>query len=85
MLHVVVCVNFSLYLAVAWWEHRSWFQLSPAPFLAAPEQNNSNPSIDMGGNEGGGGDKWSFFGTRSVVQKSPTDPGSETSTGIYTH
>uniref|UniRef100_A0A3B3W056 Putative monooxygenase p33MONOX n=2 Tax=Poecilia TaxID=8080 RepID=A0A3B3W056_9TELE len=37
----------------------------------------------MGGNEGGGGgglDKWNFFGTRSVVHKSPTDPGSETST-----
>uniref|UniRef100_A0A3Q3JM24 Putative monooxygenase p33MONOX n=1 Tax=Monopterus albus TaxID=43700 RepID=A0A3Q3JM24_MONAL len=34
----------------------------------------------MGGNEGrGGGEWWSFFGTRSVVQKSPTDPGSETS------
>ncbi len=35
----------------------------------------------MGGNEGGGGERWNFFGVRSVVQKSPTDPGSETSTG----
>lgn len=37
----------------------------------------------MGGNEGGGGglDRWNLFGTRSVVHKSPTDPGSETSTG----
>uniref|UniRef100_A0A3B3Z9D4 Putative monooxygenase p33MONOX n=1 Tax=Periophthalmus magnuspinnatus TaxID=409849 RepID=A0A3B3Z9D4_9GOBI len=30
------------------------------------------------GNEGGGGDKWTFFGSRSMVQKSPTDPGSDT-------
>ncbi|TNN58431.1 putative monooxygenase p33MONOX [Liparis tanakae] len=43
---------------------------------------------DMGGNEGGGGggvgggERWSFFGTRSVVQKSPTDPGCDTSTGF---
>lgn len=35
----------------------------------------------MGGNEGRGGERWNFFGTRSVVQKSPTDPGSDTSTG----
>lgn len=38
----------------------------------------------MGGNEGGGagGERWSFFGTsRPVVQKSTTDPGSETNTG----
>lgn len=57
-------------------------QLSSAPRLAIPELE-GNPNIDMGGNEGGGGgvDKWSFFGTRSVVHKSPTDPGSETSTG----
>ncbi|AWP12166.1 putative monooxygenase p33MONOX [Scophthalmus maximus] len=58
---------------------RTWFQLSPAPFLATPELS-PNRSTDMGGNEGG--DRWSFFGTRSVVQKSPTDPGSETSTGF---
>uniref|UniRef100_A0A3P8TLU8 Putative monooxygenase p33MONOX n=1 Tax=Amphiprion percula TaxID=161767 RepID=A0A3P8TLU8_AMPPE len=61
---------------------RNWFHLSPAPFLAAPELNCPSPSTDMGGNEGGGGERWSFFGTRSVVQKSPTDPGSETSTGF---
>ncbi|XP_068069397.1 putative monooxygenase p33MONOX [Danio rerio] len=36
----------------------------------------------MGGNEGGGrgGERWSFFGVRPIVQKSPTDPGSETNT-----
>ncbi|XP_044061391.1 putative monooxygenase p33MONOX [Siniperca chuatsi] len=61
---------------------RSWLQLSSAPFLATPELNSPNPSSDMGGNEGGGGERWSFFGTRSVVQKSPTDPGSDTSTGF---
>ncbi|KAG7517407.1 hypothetical protein JOB18_006872 [Solea senegalensis] len=55
---------------------RSWFQ----PSLATPELS-PNLSTDMGGNEGGG-DRWSFFGTRSVVQKSPTDPGSDTSTGF---
>lgn len=61
---------------------RTWFQQSPAPFLATPELNSLNPSTDMGGNEGGGGgERWNFFGTRSVVHKSPTDPGSETSTG----
>ncbi|XP_029297905.1 putative monooxygenase p33MONOX [Cottoperca gobio] len=72
---------------------RSWFQLSPAPFLATPELSCSNPSTDMGGNEGGGGgsgggggggggERWSFFGTRPVVQKSPTDPGCDTNTGF---
>ncbi|XP_020502161.1 putative monooxygenase p33MONOX [Labrus bergylta] len=61
---------------------RSWFQLSPAPFLATPELNSPSPSTEMGGNEGGGGERWNFFGTRSVVQKSPTDPGSETGTGF---
>ncbi|MED6262683.1 hypothetical protein ATANTOWER_023941 [Ataeniobius toweri] len=63
---------------------RNWFQLSSNPYLAAPEPNRPNPITDMGGNEGGGGglDKWNFFGTRSVVHKSPTDPGSETSTGF---
>ncbi|KAK2849227.1 hypothetical protein Q5P01_009061 [Channa striata] len=60
---------------------RSWFQLGPAPFLATTELS-PNPNTDMGGNEGRGGDRWSFFGTRSVVQKSPTDPGSDTSTGF---
>ncbi|KAK7137675.1 hypothetical protein R3I94_013353 [Phoxinus phoxinus] len=36
----------------------------------------------MGGNEGGGrgGERWSLFGGRPIVQKSPTDPGSETNT-----
>lgn len=36
----------------------------------------------MGGNEGGGrgGERWSLFGVRPTVQKSPTDPGSETNT-----
>ncbi|KAM9377023.1 glutamine--fructose-6-phosphate aminotransferase [isomerizing] 2 isoform 3-T3 [Pholidichthys leucotaenia] len=62
---------------------RSWFQLKPASFIGAPEQNCPNSSAEMGGNEGG--DRWSFFGTRSVVQKSPTDPGSETSTGIFAY
>ncbi|KAL6479798.1 hypothetical protein MHYP_G00108310 [Metynnis hypsauchen] len=35
----------------------------------------------MGGNEGGGrgSDRWSLFGVRPVVQKSPTDPGSDSS------
>ncbi|XP_049897662.1 putative monooxygenase p33MONOX [Epinephelus moara] len=61
---------------------RSWFQLSPAPYLVPPELNSPTPGTDMGGNEGGGGERWSFFGTRSVVQKSPTDPGCETSTGF---
>ncbi|XP_028445776.1 putative monooxygenase p33MONOX [Perca flavescens] len=64
---------------------RSWFPLSPAPFLANPDLNCPNPITDMGGNEGGGGgggEKWSFFGSRPVVQKSPTDPGCETSTGF---
>ncbi|TSO15279.1 putative monooxygenase p33MONOX [Bagarius yarrelli] len=37
----------------------------------------------MGGNEGGGrgGDRWSLFGVRPIVQKSPTDPGSDSSSG----
>lgn len=37
----------------------------------------------MGGNEGGGGrggERWSLFSVRPMVQKSPTDPGSETNT-----
>ncbi|KAI7801626.1 putative monooxygenase p33MONOX-like [Triplophysa rosa] len=36
----------------------------------------------MGGKEGGGrgGERWSLFGVRPMVQKSPTDPGSETNT-----
>lgn len=35
----------------------------------------------MGGNEGGGrGDRWSLFGMRPTVQKSPTDPGSDSNT-----
>ncbi|XP_038868562.1 putative monooxygenase p33MONOX [Salvelinus namaycush] len=65
---------------------RSWFNsLSPAPFLTTPELGSPNFSPEMGGNEGGGagGERWSFFGTsRPVVQKSSTDPGSETNTGF---
>lgn len=61
---------------------RSWFQLSPSSFLSNPELSSHSLSTDMGGNEGGGGDRWSFFGTRSVVQKSPTDPGSDSNTGF---
>ncbi|KAG7328869.1 hypothetical protein KOW79_007043 [Hemibagrus wyckioides] len=35
----------------------------------------------MGGNEGGRGpDRWSLFGVRPTVQKSPTDPGSDSNT-----
>uniref|UniRef100_W5K652 Putative monooxygenase p33MONOX n=1 Tax=Astyanax mexicanus TaxID=7994 RepID=W5K652_ASTMX len=39
----------------------------------------------MGGNEGGGRglDRWSLFGARPVVQKSPTDPGSDSSTSGF--
>ncbi|XP_041846264.1 putative monooxygenase p33MONOX [Melanotaenia boesemani] len=64
---------------------RNWFQLNSAPFLVPPESNKLSPNIDMGGTEGGGGgglERWSLFGTRSGVHKSPTDPGSETSTGF---
>eukprot|EP00063_Salmo_salar_P093290 XP_014068125.1 PREDICTED: putative monooxygenase p33MONOX [Salmo salar] len=65
---------------------RSWFNsLSPAPFLTTSELGSPNFSPEMGGNEGGGagGERWSFFGTsRPVVQKSSTDPGSETNTGF---
>ncbi|CDQ84456.1 unnamed protein product [Oncorhynchus mykiss] len=66
---------------------RSWFNSqSLAPFLAAPELSSPNLSPEMGGNEGGGGaggERWSLFGTsRPVVQKSTTDPGSETNTGF---
>lgn len=74
--HMVHPWHDSLYIHTV---YRNWFQLGPAPFLATPELS-LTPCTDMGGNEGGG-DRWSFFGTRSVVQKSPTDPGSETSTG----
>lgn len=80
------CVMWPIFLHVhvlllLWWEYRTWFQLSPASFLNTPEPYSPNPNTDMGGNEGGGGERWNFFGTRSVVQKSPTDPGSDTSTG----
>lgn len=61
-------------------KYRNWLQLSPTPLLATPEHS-PNPTTDMGGNEGKGGERWTFFGTRSVVHKSPTDPGSESSTG----
>lgn len=67
------------FVHIAWPEYRSWFQLSPSSFLATPELSPHSQSTDMGGNEGG--DRWSFFGTRSVVQKSPTDPGSDSNTG----
>lgn len=76
ILEAVYCTN------IAGIEHRAWFQLSPAPFLTTPEPNSPIPNTDMGGNEGGGGsERWNFFGSRSVVQKSPTDPGSDTSPG----
>ncbi|KAL0974016.1 hypothetical protein UPYG_G00214280 [Umbra pygmaea] len=65
---------------------RSWFNnLSPAAVPDTPKRCSCN-SIEMGGNEGGGstgGERWSFFGTsRPVVQKSTTDPGSESNTGF---
>ncbi|XP_077588333.1 putative monooxygenase p33MONOX isoform X2 [Stigmatopora nigra] len=60
---------------------RSWFQRNPLPFLAAGESIGASHAADMGGNQGGE-DRWSFFGTRSVVQKSPTHPGSEPNTGF---
>ncbi|XP_034037533.1 putative monooxygenase p33MONOX [Thalassophryne amazonica] len=55
-----------------------------APILPTTEVTAPNINPDMGGNEGGGGgvEKWNFFGTRSLVTKSPTDPGSETSIGF---
>ncbi|XP_013863857.1 putative monooxygenase p33MONOX [Austrofundulus limnaeus] len=63
---------------------RNWRQISSAPCLTIPEPEGLNLHVDMGGNEGGGGglDRWNLFGSRSVVHKSPTDPGSETSTGF---
>ncbi|XP_061541197.1 putative monooxygenase p33MONOX [Phycodurus eques] len=60
---------------------RSWFQQNPVPLLKALESSSPNHTEDMGGNQGGE-DRWSFFGTRSVVQKSPTHPGSEPNTGF---
>ncbi|KAJ8015295.1 hypothetical protein DPEC_G00024650 [Dallia pectoralis] len=66
---------------------RSWFNhLSPAPIIG-PSQLSSFKTFDMGGNEGGGGgtggEMWNFFGTsHPVVQKSSTDPGSETNAGF---
>lgn len=60
---------------------RTWLQLSSTAFLTTPELSSPNPSTDMGGNEGKGGERWNFFGTRSLVHKSPTDPGSESGTG----
>lgn len=68
-------------------KYRSWLQQSSTPFLTTPELSSPNPITDMGGNEGKGGERWTFFGTRSLVHKSPTDPGSESGTGtgtIYT-
>ncbi|XP_062379899.1 putative monooxygenase p33MONOX isoform X2 [Sardina pilchardus] len=67
---------------------RSWFGLSPALSTPSAEASStSTSSWDMGGNEGsGGGERWSFFGSsRPVVQKSSTDPGSDsTSPGGFT-
>ena len=67
---------------------RSWFGSSN--LLSPPELGSHSPSFDMGGNEGGGGggggggvDRWSFFGPRPVVQKSPTDPGSDSGPGEH--
>ncbi|CAL1613343.1 unnamed protein product [Knipowitschia caucasica] len=60
---------------------RNWFSSNPGPFLTASELASLAPSTDMG-NEGGGSDKWTFFGSRPMVQKSPTDPGSDTGTGF---
>ncbi|XP_060740680.1 putative monooxygenase p33MONOX [Tachysurus vachellii] len=39
----------------------------------------------MGGNEGGGrgSDRWNLFGVRPTVQKSPTDPGSDSKTSGF--
>ncbi|MCJ8733755.1 hypothetical protein PDJAM_G00227170 [Pangasius djambal] len=50
---------------------------SPPPTPAA-----ITSGVSMGGNEGGGRgpDRWSLFGARPTVQKSPTDPGSDSST-----
>lgn len=61
--------------------HRHWFSQSPHP--NTPFKSSSFiTGVLMGGNEGGGrgGERWSFFGARPIVQKSPTDPGSETNT-----
>ncbi|CAL8263912.1 unnamed protein product [Lota lota] len=60
---------------------RTWF--GSASLLTPPELSSHSPSIDMGGNEGGGGgDRWNIFGSRPIVQKSPTDPGSDTGPGF---
>ncbi|KAK1804506.1 hypothetical protein P4O66_020516 [Electrophorus voltai] len=55
---------------------------SPGLFATVSGSNSVDTSIHMGGNEGGarGLDRWSLFGMRSGVQKSPTDPGSDPST-----
>lgn len=60
---------------------RHWFSQSPHP--NTPFKSSSFiTGVLMGGNEGGGrgGERWSLFGARPIVQKSPTDPGSETNT-----
>ncbi|KAL4631329.1 putative monooxygenase p33MONOX [Arapaima gigas] len=56
---------------------RSWFSHSSTAFLTSSELGSLITSTEMGGNQGGGGsfDRWSFFGSRSMVQKSSTDPG----------
>ncbi|XP_051937178.1 putative monooxygenase p33MONOX [Hippocampus zosterae] len=74
---VTPCVSPLASPAVA---RRSWFQRNPVPFLSL-EPNSPDHTTDMGGNQGGE-DRWSFFGTRSVVQKSPTHPGSEPNSGF---
>ncbi|XP_076878049.1 putative monooxygenase p33MONOX [Brachyhypopomus gauderio] len=54
----------------------------PGLFITVSDSSSVDTSIHMGGNEGGGRglDRWGLFGMRSSVQKSPTDPGSDSST-----
>ncbi|XP_018611819.1 putative monooxygenase p33MONOX [Scleropages formosus] len=56
---------------------RSWFSHSSTAFFTSSQSGSLITSTEMGGNEGGGGsfDRWSFFGSRPLVQKSSTDPG----------
>ncbi|KAL2077255.1 hypothetical protein ACEWY4_026759 [Coilia grayii] len=71
---------------------RNWFGLSPAPSLSSADASSisttTSSSSEMGGNEGSGGsggERWSFFGSsRPVVQKSSTDPGSDSSSPGFT-
>ncbi|KAJ8405500.1 hypothetical protein AAFF_G00319730 [Aldrovandia affinis] len=58
---------------------RSWFGQSSVAFLPISEFESGDTSADMGGTEGGGGgERWSLFGTRPTVSKSSTDPGNLT-------